>query len=582
MHLTAEPMSIIIIKFSEIFSDAPLPTSSYLKGIKKSLVVQASAHLAAMLNSQGVPEQEEFICNFFSPENVNFAQRLILRLRYLQGLGHNKVTLTTIPTCLALIEYCSENVEEEDTQTTAESERNLLAAILTLNEKRTKDEMKASNSTKDRTGKHRPAELLFSHFCPTSDLEYCDGKELFFCSVTKAIMLFEFLESQPRLRILFESFLSHYNCRDWKAYMHQIIPIGLSIMSKPNPGSLKLNISNDELFEANIAFLKKFTLALDKVNMTDFTSLRAYPFYQLSGSDFLVIYDAFVLDVIFKGLYFKLNYLSKMMEEENKIDFRPHYTLQFSERCLVYTIMRNIFQEDVILSSGEEMEMQGIMGAPDFYARDGENIFLFESKDILMDAETKASYNYERYEKFLKSRLFEKTKKKGRTANEGVKQLIESVNKVFRKELPDKDYDEKKIHIYPVLVLHDRFWNIAGLNQILNKWFRESIDLTKFSGLDSQQLHPLVVVTTDSLLVYENLFSQRKISLKEVFDEYYKVVEYSNKKVIYESEMESVFMKQHQPFSMFLRNYVIDKGFDNDLPNLLLQKLAPLLTDMQA
>lgn len=48
----------------------------------------------------------------------------------------------------------------------------------------------------------------------------------------------------------------------------------------------------------------------------------------------------------------------------------------------------------------------GIIAEPDYYIRNGNKIFLFESKDILIPSETKVSNDYENISSELKKRLY--------------------------------------------------------------------------------------------------------------------------------------------------------------------------------
>jgi hypothetical protein len=568
---------MVIIKYSELFDDQPLEPKEYLIGISRNLLLTACSHFIALTEYQKMNGNYiEFICNFFSPKNVVFANTLIKRLDRIQNITQAKLTLVTIYGCLELFEYCFDNIPETDIQTELEAEINLFKVLLLFNERRTEREKVSSESTKDLNGKPRPVEFFFSHSCPTSDVENFYLYEVFFSQIIKAFMLFEFMGADPSLKPLLNSFLEHFNCIDSQQYLRRLLLIVLPIMGERKPGNMKLTLNDDEDYKENSDFLDKFILPNKEIADVDFRDLRSQPIHKINDHEYLITFDLFVMEMIFKGLFFRLKTFNDTLPKNiKKSNFRGYYTFEFSEKHLVYSIMHMLFGTKYKQLSGEEMAEDG---APDYYIRNGNNIFIFESKDILLDANIKSSYDYRLYEPELIKKLYEKTKD-GKTSNTAIKQLIGSIKKVFKKELSDKGYKEKNIIIYPIIILHDQFWNIQGLNTILNRWFQVELQSLKIAGFHIEGIRPLVSITTDTFLMYQDLFRDRKIRLEQVLDAFYKDIESHSQKKTHSTTEEALskFQKTIQPFSLFLRNYTNNKGYKNIQPRMLIEKSLLLL-----
>src|SRR5690606_13087860 len=99
-------------------------------------------------------------------------------------------------------------------------------------------------------------------------------------------------------------------------------------------------------------------------------------------------------------------------------------------------------------------------------------IFLFESKDILINATIKHSYDFTKYEKELRKKLYYE-ESDGKTEKKAVLQLLKNIENILKKEFPaDLNYKTKSVIIYPIIVLHDHQFNVLGLNSLVNHWFK--------------------------------------------------------------------------------------------------------------
>ena len=211
-----------------------------------------------------------------------------------------------------------------------------------------------------------------------------------------AVYLFEFLSENTKTQPLLEGFLSSLDCQTWKSYLKKFLPL-VKIASQGELGVYPvIVVPRDEKFEENCKFIEKIILQnSDELDEYDFKSLRAKPIYKIGDGTYRIIFNLFVVEKIFKGLYFILHDVYKNFPKNNKMlgDFRGFYCDEFSEKILLYKVVESIYSDKYIRFSGEEFKDQGMKAEPDYYIRKGKNIILFESKDFLISADKKASFD---------------------------------------------------------------------------------------------------------------------------------------------------------------------------------------------
>ncbi len=122
-------------------------------------------------------------------------------------------------------------------------------------------------------------------------------------------------------------------------------------------------------------------------------------------------------------------------------DLKSFYGDEFSEKTLCNKVIESIYPDKCIRFSGKELSDMKIDAAPDYYVRKGKNILIFESKDFLISADKKMSFDFNIYEEeFGRILDFEETPN-GKIKPKAVKQLANSIRKVLTNEFKaDADY----------------------------------------------------------------------------------------------------------------------------------------------
>lgn len=219
--------------------------------------------------------------------------------------------------------------------------------------------------------------------------------------------------------------------------------------------------------------------------------------------------------------------------------------------------MRKILKRrnGVKLSDSDCKSIANIGHEPDFYHRDGKNIFLFENKDIMIAADVKRCGNYEEFENVLNEKL---------VTNIGIGQLVHNIQNIDSNKFMWDKHIPKNSRVYPILVLDDSSLCVPGLNHILNSALESKLkDLN--IGI---KVFPLVVIELDTMIAFVKDFELGKYKLKDVIEKY---IIFRNQTPIKEGRiiepekiMREVFQK-YFPFYQFFSEKFAHKPFDEEL-----------------
>lgn len=351
----------------------------------------------------------------------------------------------------------------------------------------------------------------------------------------------------------------------------------MSIVKKENETYTDI-IVNQENFEADCNFIEKFTAKYeDDLNEFDFLTLRSKPFYKIQDGKYRVIFDLFLAEKIFKGAYFSLREINDKLQKKDKIsEFRSFYGKEFSEKVLSYKVIESIYSDKCTKYSGQTLDDMGIIAAPDYYIRKGNNILLFESKDFLIRADKKATFDFNIYEEEFQRVLYYEELDSGKEKNKAVKQLINNIRVLLKNEFKaDRDYRYKTISIYPILLTHDHQYDTFGFNRLIDYWFQYELENLEQEGYFIHKVKPLTVVNIDTLIFYQMGLIE-VISLEELIKEYHKHINLKQKKQFTtKKEAQAFIMSKQLPFATFADNYFRDKKYSK-IPSII-EVVQPLL-----
>jgi len=568
----------ILLEFAAVFPDEkPLPFEEYLKGGNRDFILNVAASLlGSKSHNSKFNDNRELMKMFFGNANQEFAKNIYSKILTLEKT-HNKVGMINPYVSLTLFEYFFKRSDEEQTQTDAEFEVNFFKAYLVLNSKYTTKQHIAFASTKNLEKALTVPMMLFCMNYPVYDKQHYDTNEIWITQLWKAMQLFLFLEKSEKTRPLYNAFLKYFDVADWQEYLKSLLPLTTSVILHGKEGHTDFTVSQGGNYEKACTFLDRLIVEEDEeIIEFDFLTIRSKPFYKVKDGVYRIIFNLFVIEKIFKGMYFLFREVNKTLPEKQQIkELKSLIGNDFSEQVILYNILDAIYPTKCIKFSGQQIVDNGIKGGPDYYVRKHNSILIFESKDFLIPAKVKMSFDFSKYQDAFEKKLyFEEVD--GKEKHVGVMQLVAFIKKLLKNQFTaDSDYKYRGIEIYPIIVVHDHQYNTPGFNSLINYWFQAELEDIKEKGFYVDRVNPLVIINIDSL-IYHQVGLTESIPLHRVLDEYFKHTKVQNHiKFHSENEMKDYVLSKQVAFSMFINEYFHDHGLRKMPP--IMQQVVPKL-----
>lgn len=558
------------LQFSDVFSEQPKTLAHYLQNIPKSVLLKAASHFLGYFNRQSkyVDNYMDFLLMYFQKDNLEIFQVVVSAIKKMESqFPEWKVRIVNHQTSLILFEYAYQHgleIEKQIDFDTKLFEINLFKAYLLINEDLDKKQTAEIKKLEGFPPHDKIRKIMLILSLPDMDLINHNETDVFVCQLLKANWLFSFLKIEPRCQPILSALFQHYQAEKQEDIFNHLIHLGILCMERKE-GRLGFNVAQDEFFKANSTFLDSLTVETTE-NQEDFKNLRATPIYKEKEGTYCIICPLFVLEKLYKSWYFKLNQINNQLPKHQKIkEFRSFYGQNFTENYLIEKVLDGIFNPKSIQLSGNKIrkEYSTVTGEPDYYVRDWNRVYIFETKDTFLRAENKTSYSFEAIETDLREKLYFKTDDKGKITPKAVKQITENIKKSLQnKQLFDSLSKPNKVEIYPILLLHDESFNAAGLNSLVNEWFQKELEELKNQGFNIKKVNPLIIITIDALILLQELMRQKKIMLHELLEKYSKTRLSTPK-----ANKNPIKQEDYLPFSAFALNYARSQKFI-PMPNI--------------
>ncbi len=406
---------------------------------------------------------------------------------------------------------------------------------------------------------------------------------IFICEMVKAVMVLEFLDRHETYGIYLHKLLEEFECKTWVEYfvrLTSLLKFGLERESSLS----EIVIPKDSMFASNKTFLEKHIASfVDEEDDRDFISIRDKPFYEAESGNYRIIFDRFVAEKMYRGLFFKIWDIHKVMapEERPVKNFKSFWGKEISEEYLSFSILNSIYGK-YIAKTGADLD-KAMDGAPDYYVRNGKRIFLFEIKDVLIRADDKRSNDFGRIDEALREKFFFSRESE---KNQAVLQLAQSIRTILTgNAVYDPAIPINKVEIFPILLTHDRLFDTPGFNKYINRLFKEELTKLMQEGLDVSRVREITVINIDTLMIYQDHLRERKIKLHEVIDAYIKITNFDTKKKYSLPDAMSKLRSTSLPFSVFIEEFRKESKFVNKEVFRIMQIVknnAVKLTDEEA
>ena len=476
---------------------------------------------------------------------------------------HAEFNLINNVSSLILIEHILENFNylEKVHDLTPEQELNLFKAYLFCSQIWTDKHQDVLEGKKIQTPEQL-IDLLLPIQLPYQEiLEFKDFRIQFL----EAIYFFNFCESDEIFGNYLKAFLNEYHLESWQKYIINILSI---YVRKFDPIRTPSVLEVPEEYPDIISFLDSFSLDPTSYTVSDdFLSLREKPVFKIDNNNFLFLNLNFLVDKIYQGIQFEFSkvLIKQGVEYKEKPiksfpDFKGIYGDIFSEHGLFYKVLDNLtYTSKFIKLKGIDLKKLLGDGEPDYYIRDKAKVYIFEYKDVLINAKVKHSYEIEE----IKSEVFKKLVQNERGKAKGITQLVNVIESIRNNEFSKFDnYDFENVIIYPIIGYTDFSFTLAGMNYILIQEFRKQIIQRNIKN--SHLIKDLTLIDLDSLIKFQDLFIERKLKLNNCLNEYHE----------FRIRSQNLFDKVIS-FNMFLHNKTMKMDYDS--PKMLMEKINSLL-----
>lgn len=405
----------IYITYDLIFDDDPLEIHQYLKGVSRDNLIKFALLL---IQSRGKYEYlGDYISAFFCRENESFIEKVLTGI-YKHTLKDKTKNQDIIPKSYLIVsettglellrQVYSISIESfETTQTQAIQEQNLFKAILLINEKISKIDVKKEYTEKGELTDLFFAQSLFCTFLNNYESNNLDPEYLILLQVIKGYYFFKYCEGS-KLKEHLKMFLERNGLSSWEQYLYNAIKLLLfPFKNEEGYSTILLNEDGEGYsFLHSHAFNKDSVIALDENH--DYTYFKSHPLIEVDSHTFIPINTLFCVNHLYRSIYFEFRNINKLLKDTKYYikgrGLRTIFTTEFSEQYLFDTFMRIILKRrhGVKLSDSDCKEIANIGHEPDFYFRDGNNILIFENKDVLIADDIISSGDYDKIEKTLR------------------------------------------------------------------------------------------------------------------------------------------------------------------------------------
>lgn len=526
-----------VIEYRQFFAgEAPIDISTVLKSYSRNILVRMAAVLSLHYGNMCWPDPKSTLFSESSKKHIPYLNQLFKAYYKREGLTPGqKVEVLTYRTSLELwrqifaihVDEFINDIKEEDI------ELNLFKVVLSINEKIV--------GFSDRKEDYKLDELMFLNCFLTNDNNNYDLKYTLQPQLYYFHQLINYITTNEVLTKATNVLFEDWGITSWQQYYTTLF-----IIASETDGYIKrkdngVPIISPNWIEQNSEFISLSLLehlyideeeyiAYNEEDVTpkelnvDYRKFRSKPLVKLKdGTGYVVINNQLICERLYNSLYFDFVPLINKLKK----DCKPFdYNKDFVEKVLFRNTIFNCIPSNCYTfpqrggGAGAERSHE-----PDYYARNNRGeLIIVECKAIKMNGECRDNGDYARlldelHEKIvLKTKNLDKTRKEYKGVPEpiGVGQLAHHIDAIdadtfeWDTEIPDD------VAYYPLLVFEDVKLVQKGILSMVNRWFYEELSEKKELEL-SDAVKPIMVVSINTLYLYDNLLRRRGINVIDAF-----------------------------------------------------------------
>lgn len=341
--------------------------------------------------------------------------------------------------------------------------------------------------------------------------------------IYKAARLFIFMSTTSPYDSYLKMFLAKKGAKTWQDY--------LTILFSFYSSTIKTSLV--QINDANAVYRSFFNLLCVDYNECvslwtdqDLRYLRERPLLKMGIEGYyMVLNPNLLIDKLYQGVKFDMfeamlegGAVNKKGRPFTKDDYGIFLSMlgeDFSEKEIFYNVMSKAFSgiADKVIS-GTDMDAAKVLAPSDYYVRIGENVFLFEYKDVTLADKIKYSYDYNT----TKDGILDRISKDDGKHRKGVGQLLFSINEATNNGSLDKlDPEISKVKtFYPIVITTDRTFSSLGVECIL---------IDSFTNLCTNWNFPKfvripMVLDLDTLFIMSKCIHDKVVDFPTIIEQY--------------------------------------------------------------
>lgn len=546
-----------MISYSQVYADGNATVDSLVMGIPTDEAVEWCSYIVFRKDNLKIGETDIHI---LSPLMFSFESVLQHKLTdYLGGFYNGIDCLIDRFSLLNLTQYLIAHHNDEHHELTKDEKTRLFKAYLVFCD----EYLERISSGRTMPDKYT-AEDMLKCYMPltllTSDIDTFTDSSL---EVVKGKWFFvDFANSDKKFKKYVEDFIrikGYVSAIEYLGYIFNIV--ATSVVHEPPTNIIMFSEDSGKWID----FMDGMSADPDCFEENDgLRAIQSKPIYRLSEGKYAILFSRFFVDKMFQGMLFDMAAaLTSAGAFGDKVEayksLKQQVGERFSEQYLLYRTLDTVLSRRMpVRLTGEAMHKTLKSGEPDYYARRNNRVFVFEFKDVRLDAQTKSSCDYE----IIREKLYTCFVENENGKPKGVKQLVNVIEKKIPEILQKSDATAPKggLKVYPILVYTDGGFDIEGINYYLNGEFRKNLKVVD----DRFLVKDLVMVNLNLLMKLENFFVNGKIELDKVVNEF----------LAYKESKEQL---KTVPFNKYLFQYARKKGFDMKFTRTFKQTFDELL-----
>lgn len=372
--------------------------------------------------------------------------------------------------------------------------------------------------------------------------------------IIKAKCLFDLLQNDELYTSEITKYLNEHEAENtWTLLLkHRLHPYinSSQMVQQPGESTHTLQINSPQK-----KFINSLIINESEILEKDF-SLRIYketPLLKITEDQCVVLDWGLYNEQLFESIIFDFYHSTRLKEIGQFKDFL-HYKNElidkhFYENYLLDKIIKILFpKKHQVKLNEDDLRKMAKKLTPDFYVRDGNDIYLIEFKNSYYPASIDKNSDYEQIKKCIDIKF--NTNDAG--VGQQVKRIKFLVSDSYENNNEGRYPKNRNLNIYPILIFSDINFDIPGVGRYLSDSFNSQIDSSTSSVF--KNITPLIFIHVDYFFEHIHLFMKKPSVFKDHLTRFSRFQSAQKKKLPNSPSQFRTNQKLDLPFSYRIRN----------------------------